>query len=59
MVAAMRAQTSPGKGFRGWKKVLATAGFLDIMIDCSALEYIAMIVIVMFTIPTFSLVCTS
>ena len=44
MVAAMRAQTKPGKGFSGWKKVLATAGFLDIMIDCSALEYIAMIV---------------
>lgn len=40
----MRAQTNPGKGFRGWKKVLAIAGFLDIMIDCSALEYIAMIV---------------
>ena len=57
MVAAMRAQTNPGKGFRGWKKVLATAGFLDIMIDCSALEYIAMNV--KFTIPIFPLVCTS
>ena len=57
MVAAMRAQTKPGKGFSGWKKVLATAGFLDIMIDCSALEYIAMII--MFTIPTFSMLCTS
>ena len=42
IVAAIRAQTRPVKGFRGWKKVLAMAGFLDIMMDCSALEYIAM-----------------
>ena len=58
MVAAMRAQTSPGKGFRGWKKVLAMAGFLDIMIDCSALEYIIALNF-KFTIQTFSVVSTS
>ena len=35
---AMRLQTNPEKGFNGWKKVLAIAGFLDIMMDCSALN---------------------
>ena len=40
----MRAQIRPVKGFSGWKKVLAMAGFLDIIIDCSALEYVCNIV---------------